>query len=289
MSSWLKAFHENIPDVVKSENILDTANNVFKNVNDDIIPTLEKVIDESSDDIKDSKLLNIIAKFGNFKAKDGAEMLSLILGMFKDIKHSERDVVKYINDNFKDVITDKTVTTNEMTIMKIINDIAAMSQYTMDLVYVSMLKDSETDIPKFRIEQINAGIGAYYNLLDTYLVDFQKVLKKATEVKEVVVDDKKLENESMLSKFLGSNFVDLPMASNFNNNPIYHIRMWLVDNDMDNYDLLTEKRKLIELKVAELKAVRESGDSSSKMKKRIEYYENKLNDIEYKIKELETV
>jgi hypothetical protein len=64
--------------------------------------------------------------------------------------------------------------------------------------------------------------------------------------------------------------------------------MWLVDREMDKYESLKDTKKLIELRINELK-LKERETRDPKLEKQIEYYEDKLASIEYEIKNIETI
>ena len=70
------------------------------------------------------------------------------------------------------------------------------------------------------------------------------------------------------------------MSFNFIGNPIYHIRLFLVDLEMLRLERLKNRRKLVELKLLEL---RNKDASDPKIKKQIEYYEQKLEALDRKI------
>jgi len=71
------------------------------------------------------------------------------------------------------------------------------------------------------------------------------------------------------------------IAKRFIGNPIYHIRLFLIDIDLLKLERLKEKKRLLELRLLELQ-----GKNDPKIKKQIEYYEDKLNKLELKIEKL---
>ena len=75
---------------------------------------------------------------------------------------------------------------------------------------------------------------------------------------------------------------NIGLATNFIGNPIYHLRLFLVDLSLMRLENLKEKRNLLELKLLELKSA-QNGQDTSKLKKQIEFYEEKLNKLDLKI------
>ena len=64
--------------------------------------------------------------------------------------------------------------------------------------------------------------------------------------------------------------------------------MWLIDRDIAKLEALKDKKRLIELRIMELKIEEKSGEDGD-LSKQIEYYEDKLANIEYKIEKLEEI
>jgi len=71
-------------------------------------------------------------------------------------------------------------------------------------------------------------------------------------------------------------------TSGFIGNPIYHIRLFLTDLEINRYKSLEDEKRLLELKLAELKA-KQQGTDDPKLKKQIEFYENEIRKIEDKL------
>jgi len=73
------------------------------------------------------------------------------------------------------------------------------------------------------------------------------------------------------------------LKTNFKYNPIYHIRKFLVDVELNKLESLKDKKRLLELKLLELKNKLKDNPNDEKLKKQIEYYEKKLAKTEEKI------
>ena len=170
--------------------------------------------------------------------------------------------------------------------MKLVSDIAALAFYIQDLIYFILVDVKETAIPKIRLDDIRKNSGSFVVLFNYYYKGLSKIVKELPRVSDEIVyrEDAK---PSMMDKLFKSKgkLLSLPV-SGFNGNPIYHIRMWLVDKEMERYELLKEKKKLIELKLLDLK-LQAQNESDPKLKTQIEYYEDKIGKLEYNIKEIE--
>jgi len=72
-------------------------------------------------------------------------------------------------------------------------------------------------------------------------------------------------------------------TTNFVGNPIYHFRKFLVDLELKKLESLKDRKRLLELKLAELKQQQAGKPNDPKLQKQIEYYEKKLEQVEHKI------
>ena len=290
MINTLVNYVKGINHTIKKIDVVNTLENTLGAINDDVLPTLDDMIKNSGlTIIQDSPILSAIKYSSGIKAKDNKELLVKIKSIVTNINKAGKNLEKVVNDNLSDVVTDKTISVKDGAILKIISDITSLAMYIMDFNYLILIegKSDNTDFPKIKLQQIKDGVPAFANILKSYSKDFNKSVNELTKMpsNSLYIEDSKIAMlDKIVSKF--SKNIPLPNTKGFINNPIYHIRMWLTDRDVDKYESLKEKRKLIELKLLELKT-RQDGENNSKLSKQIEYYENKLSSLEYSIKEFE--
>ena len=75
-------------------------------------------------------------------------------------------------------------------------------------------------------------------------------------------------------------------VSNFIGNPIFSFRKWLVDKDIDKAKALEDTKNLIELRLLELRNQAAGESDNEGLRKQIEYYEDKLAEVDSKISKL---
>ena len=73
------------------------------------------------------------------------------------------------------------------------------------------------------------------------------------------------------------------IVASFIGNPIYHLRILLVDLQMLRLETLKERKRILELKVLELKQKETTGKVDPKLKQQIQYYEEKIQKVNMKI------
>jgi len=282
--SYIGSMHH----TVKKEDVVKSNTNVFNNIHNDVIPMLDQVIANSDlIKIKDSKIVKTLINTTKLKARTSKEFFIKLKAMFVNIDKQHKTMETLLDKDLNTFITNNAAQGRDVTILKVVQDLGAMSQYVMDLSYYILAIGQETDFPKNKFKTVQADIGEFGIMVKIYSTNFDKMLKDINKVSTNIVhiNDGKV---SMLEKLFSTSgkTVSLPMASNFINNPIYHIRMWLVDDEIDKYESLKDKKRLIELKLMELK-LDESGEHDSKLTSQIAYYENKLSKMEYDIQDIE--
>lgn len=279
-----------INHTIKKIEVTKNLENTLGAINDDVIPMLDSLIKNGNISIiKDSLILKSIKYTSGIKSKDNKELLVKIKGIIVNISKAGKNLEKIVSDNLSDIVTDKTATVQDGAILKIVSDITSLCMYIMDFGYLVLIqgKSANTDLPKITLDQIKAGIPAFASILKSYGKDFNKSITELAKLpsNSLFIDDTKVSMlEKIVSKF--SKTIPVPNTTGFINNPIYHFRMWLADNDVAKYESLKEKKKLIELKVLELK-LEQDGDNNPKLLQQIEYYENKVATMDYDIRMFE--
>jgi len=278
-------YFDKLNHTIKKEDVVTVIDETLDSLNNTVLPTLDAVIKDSTKDTLDNnQVLKRLTMLLGVKGT-GRDTLVKIKGILNNVNKFSKKIESLVNDELNDIVTDKTATVKDAAIIKLVNDINIITMYTNDILYVILLKgdSTSTDLTKARLKEIQDSIPTYANILKQFSRDFSKQLDNITKLSDdlINVEPKKIPFlEKLLSK-KGST-IDTVDTNNFNGNPIYHIRMWLVDRDIAKYELLKDKKKLIELKLLELK-LKQKQEDNPKLAKRIEYYENKIAKIEYQI------
>jgi len=271
---------------IKKTGILNTVASTMTVISNEVIPMLDTAIDSADElaSIKNNAMLYNMSKITKYKAKSNKDMLVGIRTMFKGFLAAEKDLVKLVNKVIPTVIPSSGARAIDLSVAKVVVDLYGMSNYTLDLLIMILTDPKDTDIPKKRILEIKNSFNDYIESFIVYHKDFDKFVKDIYNVSSVVIKDDS--NNSLLDVLLASKGKKLKLPNNegFINNPIYHIRMWMVDREMEKYEAFKDKKKLIELKLMNLKL---DGRGDKTIKKQIEYYEDKLASIESEIKDIE--
>jgi hypothetical protein len=163
-----------------------------------------------------------------------------------------------------------------------------MGLYMADALYISVYDAKDTEFPKIKVKTVEENIATFGALYKVYGVEktFMQLLKDIPDVSDTPLDMTS-EDTTMLGMLANDGKeIALPTVAGFIRNPIYHIRMWWVDRQIEKYTVLKTKRKALEARLLELKQ-QEENNSSPELRKAIEFYEKEIVSVEYKMKEIE--
>jgi len=290
MFNSLRRMMDKVTGVIRKEDVNNVKDNIFIIINKSVMPVLTEMVKDGEEvnKIANSKTINNIAMLSGIKIKDNKDFLVKLKGIFNNIAKEQKDIDALVNDKLSDIITDKTATVRDLAILKLINDLYAMSAFTLDVLYYVITAIDETNYPAIKYRNIQRLLPDYIATLKTYKDNFSKLVEEIGKLPTTVMPTD-LNQVPMITKIINSVIKkDLPETDGFINNPIYHVRVWLVDNDIKEYENLKDKKRLLELRLAELK-IANSGTRNPKLKKQIEYYEDKISGTEYKITKLSEV
>jgi len=291
MNTVLRKMMLELNHTIKLTDVQEQFNNSLLSLNREVLPGLKNMEDVAKlDNLKISDLpeISIFNRNSEIKAKDLKGLIKGIISAINGMEKQSNDINGLIPEVLTDVISKDVLTVKQATLLNVINNYNTVSLYTLDLLlYLITITDvkvngSENEMVKPKIAEIKLNMSAYGEILAFF-----------NKNKNIAKDIVKLSNDKVLidSKDKGTlnilNINHFKMnITGFIGNPIYHVRMWLVDLEMDRYEVLTEKKKLLELKVLDLKA-KKDGEVNPKLTKAIDHYENKLSAVEAEMRKVE--
>lgn len=105
----------------------------------------------------------------------------------------------------------------------------------------------------------------------------KNVIKQLSSLSD---DPETVESPSLLDRLF-----KIPGKRNFTGNPIFHIRKWWLDRQFEAYERNKVEKKLLGLKLAELKIVASGEAPPINIQEQIEYYEEQIQKYDRKIEE----
>lgn len=275
---------------MKKEAVREYVDFLFNSINDEVLPTFDILLqDKSLDVIKKNTYLKTVAQQADLRG-DGYKALERIQLFFTQVSKSQKDIKSLVEKHCSEVITNKELKAKDAAIVKFLTDIYTITSYTLDFVYFIIVDEKHSELPKFKFKKIKEGMANYITLLKSYSKFYDEMVSDIAKMDDDSISvDMTTAQQQMKEMVLAkkSKLTSFPFSS-FIGNPIYHIRMWLVDKEIEKLEALKLKKQLIELKVHELR-LNNDGGKDPNLAKQIAYYEDKLASIEYKIEKIEKI
>lgn len=254
---------------------------VVYEIENGILPILDNYQDPKNkailDNLKNSNTFKIIKE--GLKVNDPIKLLVELEVYFKDILTNQSKIVSSINTILSDSVNEKTITFKQYEMMNYIDDMYSNTYFTTELLYILIRDEKNSMLSQKQVIKLLKQLPSFK----------LKVLNKVT-VKDALATISNSSAESIYDR----NSADAPdsikmsgiKVSNFIGNPIFSFRKWLVDKDIDKAKALEDTKNLIELRLLELRNQAAGESDNEGLRKQIEYYEDKLAEVDSKISKL---
>lgn len=254
---------------------------VVYEIENGILPILDNYQDPKNkailDNLKNSNTFKIIKE--GLKVNDPSKLLVELEVYFKDILTNQSKIVSSINTMLSDSVNEKTITFKQYEMMNYIDDMYSNTYFTTELLYILIRDEKNSMLSQKQVIKLLKQLPSFK----------LKVLNKVT-VKDALATISNSSAESIYDR----NSADAPdsikmsgiKVSNFIGNPIFSFRKWLVDKDIDKAKALEDTKNLIELRLLELRNQAAGESDNEGLRKQIEYYEDKLAEVDSKISKL---
>lgn len=254
---------------------------VVYEIENGILPILDNYQDPKNkailDNLKNSNTFKIIKE--GLKVNDPSKLLVELEVYFKDILTNQSKIVSSINTMLSDSVNEKTITFKQYEMMNYIDDMYSNTYFTTELLYILIRDEKNSMLSQKQVIKLLKQLPSFK----------LKVLNKVT-VKDALATIANSSSESIYDR----NSADAPdsikmsgiKVSNFIGNPIFSFRKWLVDKDIDKAKALEDTKNLIELRLLELRNQAAGESDNEGLRKQIEYYEDKLAEVDSKISKL---
>lgn len=254
---------------------------VVYEIENGILPILDNYQDPKNkailDNLKNSNTFKIIKE--GLKVNDPSKLLVELEVYFKDILTNQSKIVNSINTILSDSVNEKTIAFKQYEMMNYIDDMYSNTYFTTELLYILIRDEKNSMLSQKQVIKLLKQLPSFK----------LKVLNKVT-VKDALASIANSSAESIYDR----NSADVPdsikmsgiKVSNFIGNPIFSFRKWLVDKDIDKAKALEDTKNLIELRLLELRNQAAGESDNEGLRKQIEYYEDKLAEVDSKISKL---
>lgn len=265
----------------KKESVDDALSLMYSDIRQNIKPMLDTLIEVTNYGTANDKLSDLDFFKGTDIEKEFKTIGKLLKAITFVIAELEKNHAK-LSDLTKDLptsISTSGLTTDQALLFNIMDNIKFFTDYTADVIvvlfeYVDESGQVAYGEPVLRDKKKSSY--DYYNILIKYN-NFDNIL---VELDNLVVAG----NEKMLESVLADKKIDV-VASNFIGSPIYHVRLWLVDKDIEKIKLIEKKKEYVELLVMEIE-LKQANTYDPELAEQLENAKGMINEYEDKIEKL---
>ena len=272
--------------IAKQSNVIETVLAVDNSITNNILPVLNNVLELDKGVLNKNKTLTAINKLSNTRFTDNVDLINKIKEFFLEIQDNKDTLIATIKSNCPSVITVKTLTFKQAATLKVVNDLTSTSLFVLDLVNAFLALETgngTSNLSKAQLASLDACSRDFVAVFDSYYKKLNKLIKDLKDVSAELINQSESDTTNNIISSTNGKQIDLPSDTNgFLGNPIYHIRMWFVERSLAKLQILEDKKKLIELRIQQIRA-NEKNLPDEQIAKMINYYEEELSNIEYKI------
>lgn len=276
-------------NTINKEDVLTLLDTMQINVTTEIIPLLTKFSNNNiKNDVNTNVGLSNIVMFLDLKVRDNQKGLDLMNNTFTNIEKTLPMLNELILNDMSDVNTNRSSTLKDAAIVQVVQDINYLILFIPSLMYY-LFKDNKIEhyIPPIEFKEISNDIPYFTNLFKYYYNNpLQVVIERIKLLPIVEIDPSN--TSDLINIYLNKNKLNVPVTrENFLGNPIYTIRTWLLEKDIEKYKRMKTEVRLLEARLLDLLSKQNNEGSNDKIIKQIHYYENTIAEINYKIKKFE--
>lgn len=298
---------------IERDQLLEILNEVEKNIGTSTIPTLKNILDI----VKGSKVLKESILFSEMKLKNDEDFFKRLVSVTTKYSKILPVLKNKVSEELPDTFGSNTGNVNIKIALSLVSEGIFLADSVTDIVsyiintfytksgtemepgYNQKLGHSLINLIKLIPELEKANLNEVVDIIGN--VPTINTLRKETtsviptdvvmgfisntfKIKSVYtltyikrslrfINFKK-ENKTRKINMAGKSFIG---------NPIFHIRLFLIDLGELRFERLKDSRRLMELRVLELRQKQQSGATDEKVTTAIKYYEEKLNKLDMKI------
>lgn len=265
-----------------------------------VTPANIQILDFAMDKKFTSKELNdLITRFVRYHNPRVNKSQIAVLKTISDDLNNLNNVFDTLNDGIRSEFPEEETYSRGLSIrqtmlLKIIDHMDFMLIYTM-VFYDYILNEeinNNLNIDKVKnnkavIKYIENNFASYTMLLGEYVRIGKSLDTILEKTPDVIISDKIKGITQVLNSDAKKLLGNPELTSGFIGSPILVVGKMFAEFQVERYESLKDRRKLLELKLTKVKMAREQEGQSPELDKRIQYYQNKVDKITYKLTKAE--
>lgn len=233
------------------------------------------------------------AFYKEFDKTHRTNFISEIDGVLGNVSENASFLEVQIEELFNRDIIREGLDTKKATLLLLAEHVSFISRFSIDLldyVYKKEIKASDdttqSAIPPYFEQYVRIHIPHYARCLMRVGLKNDKFIAEVGKLPELKVNEN---NISAVAASKSSSFINMNDSLLFGGttyNPIYHVRMRIAEWQVLRYNIYSEKKKMLELRLLNLRMMQDN-QSTASIEKEISYIQERINKYEFQMKKME--
>lgn len=215
--------------------------------------------------------------------------------LFSNARINGEWLLKEISDGLNDVVMSQALNTYNANLMRSVPHFYFVTKYASDLLSFIYIKESEqaglepdndSRLNKKQEEFLTKNTKIFARIMASLGNEPNDFIKEYDSIVRYNVPQEKV--EELVHQHRGEKidlFNNLPVG--FVGSPIYSIRLIYATWEANRVRALRDKKRLLDLRLANYKLMKENGTSDINVEKEISYLQKRVTDIDYKLARME--
>ena len=290
MYNSLRVVHDLLEDgiILDKPVIMDNLDNLFNSITENTIPMLKSIVDNRDSFAHlDNNVYIHNAMQGVFRGGNLVTAIDNVLKLVTDFVNAIPTLKALVDTVGLENTTQKTLTAKYATVLRICNDMGALSMYIMDLLSTGFTMDLSGITPD-KANRINSGIIALDNIYSAYNNSFNRIVDDINGVAVTNIHELAAGPESIVDATLrnNGNIITLPTDACFQNPStpnLYRFYIWETPDDLRSRIEWSDKiKKVSDYKLMSLKLLLDNSQDSN-LDEQIHILESSIAELEYEI------
>lgn len=298
MTFAISEFVQGLLPGLKKDTVLEDLRVSIDNIDKIVVPSMDKVTAILKDKFKSQALTDLNKAFnGAYKGKiKGNNFLVIARDCLSNVRANADYVDSQLQELLESTIVPDGLTSRKAVMIRSSKQIAFIADMTLDLANVALILETleangelseDMELSKGTTIRVQRNIIRYAYALMDFSKDPKEFQKLFEGTRDLYVGGSNAKNVSAAATELELDPFDSRLVQNVAYNPIYHLRIAVAQWQAKRYHAAKDKKKLLELRVLQLKAEQEK-KSDPRILNEINYTQSRIDKIDRDLHETET-
>ena len=283
---------------LKKETVLEDLRISIDIIDKTVVPALDKITTVMKDKFKSKhsqELENAFKKSYKGSIANGTNMLITLRNSMGNIRQNAEYVEKRLSEILESTIVPDGLTSRKAAMIRASKQVSFITDMTLDVLNVVLILETveqnstlleDMEVSKGTALRVQHNIARYAYAVSDFNrkpADFEKLYEK---MKDVFVGGANAANVSISVKETEIDPFDSRMVQGVAYNPLYHARIAVAQWQASRYHASKEKKKVLELRVLQLKAENDN-KQDPRILKEINYTQSRIDKFDREIHDTE--